>query len=132
MSGSLDTNILLRLIVGDVAAQTAAADGLIDITPSSLAVADAVFIELEYALRAHYSLDRREVAIALIEVATNPKINCNKLLIQNAMSMYVDHPALSFTDICLAAYARISNHLPLHTFDKKLAIQHQDAELLTI
>ena len=40
------------------------------------------------------------------------------------------HKSLSYTDCYLAEEARISRHVPLLTFDKKLAAGHPDAKLV--
>ncbi len=127
---SLDTNVVLRLIVGDVETQRARAMELVQGSKTQLAVADIVFVELEYALTKHYEFSRKEVASLLGAFAGHPKINCNRSLITAVLAQYVHHPALSFTDIALSVYADLNQATPLWTFDKKLATQSPHAKLL--
>ena len=122
MDGSLDTNVVLRLLVGDIPAQTTRARRLLDAS-RSLHVADIVFVELEYALRTHYGLDRPSIAHILLAFSTLPVIDCNRDLLAAVLSIYPDHPALSFTDICLATHAAHHDATPLYSFDRKLARQ---------
>ena len=121
--GSLDTNIILRLLVGDVPSQTALAEQLIDATDGQLAVADLAVIELEYVLRVNYKFTRAEIADLIEGFLLNPKINSNKSLFAAALPLYLAQPKQSLTDCLLAMYADLNQALPLWTFDKKLALQ---------
>ena len=127
---SLDTNIVLRLIIGDIPAQRDAAMELIETSPGFFHVADIVFVEIEYALRQHYGLSRGQIAELLQDFTDHAKVVCSRALLAATLSIYTHKPALSFTDIMLAEYARLSETAPLWTFDKKLALQSASAELL--
>lgn len=130
MNTSLDTNIVLRMIVGDIPAQEKAARQLIEGSEGMFGIADLVFIEIEYALHRHYGLTRQQIKELISSFITHPKINCNRELFTRALSMYQHRPALSFTDICLAVYADLNDYAPLWTFDKKLARQLDSARLV--
>ena len=130
MSGSLDTNILLRLIVGDITHQTLLASKLFEKATRPLFVADIVFLEMEYALTTNYKLNRVDVVALLESLVTNPSIACNREMLKDAMRRYIKHPALSLTDIMLSLYAGQNDSNPLWTFDKKLASQLPNTKLL--
>jgi predicted nucleic-acid-binding protein len=130
MNGSVDTNVLLRLIIGDVDHQVSLASSLIESTKGQLGVADVVFFELEHALTKNYGYTRGQAAEVLTYVAMNPKLNCNKHLIVTALSMYKDLTGVSFTDAALSVYATVTESEPLWTFDKALSRKLESAKLL--
>ena len=130
MSGSLDTNIVLRLLVNDIEHQYKLAKELVENASIPLVVSDFVFVEIEYALSSHYMLTRSQIARILSEFTSHPKISCNRRLFSSVLAEYVSTPALSFTDLCLSFYVDQNNQKPLWTFDKKLAIQSGFAKLL--
>lgn len=130
--GSLDTNVLLRLLLGDIPSQHNAVKRLFTEVSGQFSVADTAIIELVFALRRHYDFTRQQVADAITGLLQLREINCNHILFEKALSIYLEHPALSFEDACLATYATLNNAEPLWTFDKKLANQASSAELVTV
>lgn len=130
MNGSLDTNIVLRLLVHDVPEQTRQAAALLDHTTGQLAVADLVFVESVHVLERYYQIERSRIRTLLSEFMRLEKLNCNRVMLDKALIPFVAHPALSFEDCCLAAYAELNGALPLYTFDQKLARQIEGAELV--
>lgn len=119
-SGSLDTNILLRLIVGDVPAQTTIIEKLLE-SAKILYVPDIVIFETVFVLQSYYQFTREDIAESLTAVMRHPKINCNRPLFVAALSMYRQHTKLSFVDCALPEYAQLHNSTPLYTFDQALA-----------
>lgn len=130
MSFSIDTNVALRLLVRDIEEQYLAARELVEESSKAVGVADIVFIELEYALSNHYGFKRFQIVEILSSFISHPKVSANAELFTRVFEIYPNHPALSFTDICLSVYANISGKKPLYTFDKKLASQLDDVILL--
>ncbi len=119
---SLDTNIVLRLLLGDVPAQSSQIEQLIAQSGQEFAVADYVFAEVVWILQGPAHAQSRDAIAANIETLVGlPQINCNRAMLQKAVPLYVAHPTLSFVDVCLAVYAELNNDLPLLTYDKKLA-----------
>lgn len=92
-------------------------------------VADQVFIELEYVLNYPETLTRGEVADAIKAVLNLSELTCSRTLLRSVLAIYVNHPALSFTDIYLARKAGLDDVAPLLTFDKKLANQMPEAKI---
>lgn len=119
-SASLDTNGLLRLIVGDVPDQTRAVRRLVT-TFDSLGVADIAVMEVVYVLEKYYKLGRADNARALELLIGNPALNINRTLLTRALPLYLAHTKLSFADCCLAVYAELHAAQPLWTFDVDLA-----------
>ena len=130
MTGSLDTNVVLRLLLGDIPEQYLLAQKLVETSPKPLGVADIVFVELEYALSTHYKMTREQVYSIMTIFIAHPKINCNRAMLSRTFEKYKTTASLSFIDIVLSVYADLSNQKPLWTFDKKLANQSLYAELL--
>lgn len=132
LSGSLDTNALLRLLLNDVAQQHEAAKKLLRKASSQLAVADIAVIELVFVLERYYGFSRQQVSEAVTGLILLKEISCNRMLFEKVLPLYLSHSALSFEDCCLSTYAAINEAEPLWTFDKKLASQAASAKLIAV
>lgn len=130
LSGSLDTNVLLRLLLNDVVDQHEAALRLLRGVSGQLAVADIAVIEIAFVLERHYSFTRLAISEAVEGLMSLREINCNRVLFEKALPLFVHSPSLSFEDCCLAMYAEINDAQPLWTFDRKLASQVPSVKLL--
>lgn len=126
ISGSLDANAILRLILNDIPRQSTAVKAMLQGSAGSYVVTDLAIVEVEYALRTHYGFSREQVNDTLGDVLQHPSINTNLTLMKNVFEVYISHPQLSFTDCCLAAHAEADGAKPLWTFDQKLAKQSAD------
>ena len=131
-SGSLDTNALLRLLLNDIPEQHEAIKKLLNGTDGQLAVADIAVIELVFVLSRYYNFSRQQTAEAVTGLMQLRQINCNRPLFEKALPMYLSHPALSFEDCYLGAYAVLNEAQPLWTFDKKLSSQTASAKLIVV
>jgi predicted nucleic-acid-binding protein len=129
-TGSLDTNVLLRLLLNDIPEQHTAAKKLMRQTNNQFAVADTVIIELVFALDRYYGFSRLQIAEAVDGLMVLKEINCNRILFEKALPIFINHSGLSFEDSCLAIYAQLNEAEPLWTFDKKLANQAANARLV--
>ena len=130
LAGSLDTNVILRLLLKDVAQQYVTALELLKSTTNQFAVADAAIIETAFVLNRYYKFNRPQIAEAVSGLMSLTQINCNRSLFSQALPLYRKYPSLSFEDCCLAVYAELNGALPLWTFDKKLAKQAPGARLV--
>ena len=128
--GSLDANILLRLLLNDVADQHDAAVQLIQGSAGQLVISDIAILELVFVLGRHYDFTRAAVAEAVDGLMGLTQINCNRALFEKALPLFIKRPKLSFEDCCIATSATIDNAVPLWTFDRKLANQVPDVELV--
>ncbi|SPE36864.1 conserved hypothetical protein [Candidatus Sulfopaludibacter sp. SbA3] len=116
---AVDTNVLLRLITRDNAAQAASADAYIGkgAWVPVLAIAEVIWV-----LRSVYKRTAAEQA-AVIEVL----LNHEDLTLQDsdavaaALDSFRSRPVLGFSDCLMVELARKAGHLPLGTFDRALA-----------
>jgi len=127
---SLDTNCILRWLLGDVPEHAALVTNLIN-TDESFAVADAVLIETVFVLEKLKKISRESIGKALMAVIARDNILCNKTLFIEILPIYSSHPKLSFVDCYLEAIARKTGNTPLWTFDEKLANQLSGSKLLS-
>ena len=127
---SLDTNVLLRLMLDDVPAQTNRADKLLSTSFVRFFISDLALFEFVYVLDHHYKLSRQTISEMVQGLLSIKKLDCNRELITSALVSFNKHFALSFADCYLAASATFMNATPLWTFDKALAKQIPDVQLL--
>lgn len=127
---SLDTNAVLRWLLGDVPEQSALVERLLD-SGTSHDVDDLALVEVVYVLERRMKLSRPLIADAIGIVLASAAIQLDRTLWREAMGLYVGHPKLSITDICLVVRATRRRALPLRTFDAKLARQLDGAERIT-
>ena len=118
---SLDTNALLRLILADIPQQSSVVEELLASAAQKYAVADMVFAEIVWVLQGRvYGYDRPRIAANLESIIAIRNINCNRVMLEKAIPLYVSHSKISFIDACLSVYAELNEATPLLTFDKKL------------
>jgi predicted nucleic-acid-binding protein len=128
--GSLDANVILRLLLNDVPAHYKAAKKLLLQSEVQLAVADAALIEVIFVLNRNYGMTREQVHKLITGFISLPQINCNRVLFTLALPLYINNESLSFEDCALTVYAELNDALPLYTFDKKLAKSTKNAALV--
>jgi predicted nucleic-acid-binding protein len=126
---SLDTNCLLRWILGDVPTQTAIMNNLISSGKTFIAF-DAVLIETVFVLEKVKKISREAVEKSLMVIIGQANIKCSRELFTETLPLYRAHPKLSFIDCYLAVLARRSRTEPLYTFDQKLSSQLPGVTLL--
>ena len=121
---ALDTNVLVRLLVEDDAAQLAAARKLIR---RCLNAGEALFIpitvalELEWVLRSSFGFDKVAVVATLSKLlSTLELVFESERSLELALMLYRDGPA-DFSDCLHAALACTASESPLWTFDKAAA-----------
>jgi predicted nucleic-acid-binding protein len=126
LSGSLDTNILLRLVLNDVPAHTRAVEALLQ-QGKGFRVEDVTIVEMVFVLEKLYRMPRIVVLDNVLAVINHEKVVCAKRVFEMALPLYVAEHRLSFVDCMLLAYARIDKRTPLHTFDKAL-VKHSSGD----
>lgn len=127
---SVDTNILLRLILNDVPAQRARAykhilNGATYYIPT-LALTEVVFT-LE---RGKYRHSRKTIVEALTPLINSSCFIYDKTLLKEVFPFYLSRPSLSFNDCVLSFEVAKLEREPLWTFDKAFAKQSPVAKLL--
>jgi predicted nucleic-acid-binding protein len=127
---SLDTNCLLRWLLGDVPEQTALITALIN-SGEGIAVADAALIETVFVLEKLKKISRETIEKAVLAVVEKDTVLCNKEIFMEVLPIYTGHPKLSIVDCYLEVLARRTGAAPLLTFDRKLAAQLSGAQFLS-
>jgi predicted nucleic-acid-binding protein len=129
-AGSLDANVILRLLLNDIPAQHVAVQELFEANERQFAIADTAIIEVIFVLERYYKFTRPQISEAIEGLVSLIKINCSSELFIQALPLFVKHAGLSIEDCCLNVYAMLNNAIPLWTFDKKLANQASYAKLV--
>lgn len=128
MRESLDTNIILRLVLRDVPEQCKKIVDLFMRHGICYDIADLAITEAVYILQKDNT--RQEIVEMLSEVLELPDLSYNRNLFERVFPMYLAYPKLSFNDCCLAGYAALNQAEPLWTFDKALAKESGTAKLV--
>jgi predicted nucleic acid-binding protein len=116
--GAVDTNVLIRLIIGDDSHETAAADAIVQqgVWASVVTVAETTWV-----LRTAYRFGPVEIADALDMLLNNKFLTLQDSdAVSAALGLFRLRPALGFSDCLILELARKAGHLPLCTFDRAL------------
>ena len=130
---AVDTNVLIRLLVKDDAAQLASAHKLISDTLSAsdtLYVPVTVAIELEWVLRANLKQDKASVLHSLSRLLSSANLSFQADRAVEAALRTYSRSSADFSDCLHAALAMNADELPFWTFDKAAA-KLNGARLLT-
>ena len=124
---ALDTNIVVRLIIGDDASQARAAEKLVTSEPCT--VAASVLMECEWVLRAGYRLDPKLIAASMRDLLSLHNIDASDpVLTQQALQGY--EAGLDFAD-ALHAAQRLDGET-FATFDKQFVQRAPKAGVLGV
>ena len=127
---SLDTNCILRWLLGDIPEQATLVTTLVN-SGESVVVADVALIETVYVLEKLKNISRETIEKTIIAINGKNTIHCNRELFKEILPIYTTHPKLSFVDCYLTMFAKRTGATLLLTFDKKLANQLPMAQLLS-
>jgi predicted nucleic-acid-binding protein len=117
---AVDTNIIVRLTTRDDKAQVAAAEKYI--AERGAWVSHLVLLEVSWVLGSVYEFERSRIAVT-IEMLLDQE----HLVVQDpdvvaaALKLYRQGLGSDFADCMILEVARGAGHLPLATFDRKLA-----------
>ena len=130
---ALDTNVLVRWLTDDDAAQSAVVAGLFESSAQSnerLFVTLTVMLETEWVLRSRYRFDRASVTAALDALLSTAELEFQtESALEHALWLFKQAGAPDFADCLHVALANQTGHGPLLTFDKR-ASQLEGARLL--
>ena len=120
---SIDTNVMVRYLVGDDAEQAEAARALLDGLTSDDPgfICREVVIEIAWVLERSYGFARARVAEALMDLTASDSI-----LVENpddvaAAAHRYRQGGVGFSDLMVLSAAERSGATPLYTFDRRLA-----------
>ena len=112
---ALDTNVVIRLLVGDEARQARAAEQLVATEPCTVSM--SVLMECEWVLRACYALQSADIEACLRDLLTLENISpADSVLAQRVLDAYAT--GLDFADALHAAQCPDGERFV--TFDKLL------------
>lgn len=116
---AVDTNVLVRLVVGDDADQVHAAEEFI---ASGAWVSHLVLAETTWVLDAVYDRSVEQIATAIDMLLNHEHLTVQDAdVVAAATDNFRRRPALGFSDCLVLEIARKAGHLPLGTFDRDLA-----------
>jgi len=128
---SLDTNILLRIILNDIPEQRSKALTLLCKPNTIFYVDDHAISEVVFILEKQCRYCRNFIVDILPKaIFSVPNIQSDKHLLSQILPFYLHHPKLSWNDCYLAAKAAKKQAEPLWTFDHKFALQSPTAKLV--
>jgi predicted nucleic-acid-binding protein len=116
---AIDTNVLVRIVTGDDAAQCELAEAFVE---DGAWISVLVLAETLWTLSSKYGQ-----SAAGIESAVAMLLGHDRLVLEDpdavsaALEQFRAHPSLGFADCLIVSLARKTGHLPLGTFDRKLA-----------
>ena len=112
----VDTNVLLRYIVRDGAAQTAAATALLE-SSSTLVLTPVTFAEVAHTLRSFYGLSREVIIERLGMLLALPSLSRSSDVLSAALDIHSAHN-VELPDALLAAQAIHSGDPRVCSFDR--------------
>ncbi|MFM9970897.1 MAG: PIN domain-containing protein [Burkholderiales bacterium] len=116
---SVDTNVLVRLLVRDDAKQALAADEAI---AKGAWVSHLVLAEAIWVLDAVYARTAKQIIAALDLLLIHESLVLQDAdVVSAALAQFRAKPALGFSDCLVLEIARKAGHMPLATFDRALA-----------
>ena len=129
---ALDTNVLLRFLLQDDAAQSAAANRLVraaNATGDTLYVSVSVSLELEWVLRSRFKMGKAAVLQTFFALLETTELRFERAsALEWSLSQY-EESATDFSDCLHAALASMASEQPFWTFDKAAARLHGAALL---
>ena len=121
---ALDTNVVIRLLVGDDVAQAVAAEQLVSTEPCTVAM--SVLMECEWVLRACYGLQTAAIEASFLDFLNLENISAvDPVLAQRMLAAYAS--GLDFADALHAAQCPDGQRLM--TFDNNFAKNARKAGL---
>ena len=121
---ALDTNVVLRLIVGDDAKQARAAEKLVAAQPCT--VAPSVLMECEWVLRGSYRLDTEVIAASFRDLLALQHIDAlEPVLTQQVLQAY--EAGLDFADALHALQRREGDRFATFATAASHAARHAPA-----
>ncbi|MCY3824886.1 MAG: type II toxin-antitoxin system VapC family toxin [Nitrospinae bacterium] len=130
---ALDTNVLVRYLVADDAAQTEAASALLSgLSPENPGfVCREVAVELVWVLERSYRYSREQISAVLEELIASEELEIETSDDLARAAYHYRQGGAGFSDLMIAAAANRRGAYPLYTFDRRAA-QMEGVELLGV
>jgi len=116
---AIDTNVLVRLIARDDAAQTALAEAFVE---KGAWVPLLALVEMAWVLDAVYARTAEQIATCIDMLLSHEQLVLERgETVEAALDQYRAKPRAGFSDCLMLEVARTAGHLPFGTFDKALS-----------
>ncbi len=116
---AVDTNVLVRLIARDDAAQVRSAEGFV---AKGAWVSHLILAETVWVLDSVYELPRAGIATALDMLLNHQSLTLQDAdVVSAALIHFQKHSKVEFSDCLALEIARKAGHIPLATFDRDFA-----------
>jgi predicted nucleic-acid-binding protein len=116
---AVDTNLLVRLLVRDEPDQTRAAEAYV---ANGAWVSHLVLAETIWVLDSVYKRSPAQIARAIDHLLNHRELTVQESdVVARAVEQFRGRPSRGFSDCLVLEIARRAGHLPLGTFDRKLA-----------
>src|ERR1700737_1425568 len=116
---AVDTNVLVRLIARDDSRETISAESFIQ---NGAWVPLGALLDATWMLARMYKLDSTALAEAIAMLLDHKNLVLeDHETVAAALQLFRSKPSLGFADCLILHSAQKAGHLPLGTFDKKLA-----------
>ena len=116
---AIDTNVLVRLVVRDDAAQAAVAEAFV---AAGAWVSHLALMEATWVFASVYGLTAQQIAIAIEALLDHRHLTLqDEDVVAAALVHFRRRPKLGFSDCLMLETARRAGHLPLGTFDQALS-----------
>ena len=118
---AIDTNVLVRALVGDDPIQAQLANAFIK-AEGPVWVSQLVLAETIWVLESVYDCEKPQLVEALARILDNRSLAIEDPAVAHAaLTLYKSIKQVDFSDCLILEAARKAGHLPLATFDKALA-----------
>lgn len=116
---AVDTNVLVRLLARDDPKQLAAAVAFV--RPGAW-ISHLVLMEAVWVLDSVYGVEPEPLASGVEMLLDHDHLVVQDAgVVKAAVAQYRKHPGLGFSDCLILEVARAAGHVPLGTFDRRLA-----------
>jgi predicted nucleic-acid-binding protein len=114
-----DTNVLVRLLIGDDVKQTELADAFAE---EGVWVSHVVLAETIWVLRSSFRFEYQDLLETVEMLVESPIVTLQDPdVVEAALNHYRQKATPGFTDCLMVEIARKAGHVPVGTFDKALA-----------
>jgi predicted nucleic-acid-binding protein len=116
---AIDTNVLVRLIARDDAAQTSLAEAFV---AKGAFVPLLALVETAWVLDAVYERTAEQIALCLDMLLSHEQLVLERgEIVEAALNQFRAKPKVGFSDCLMLEVARAAGHIPFGTFDKALS-----------
>jgi predicted nucleic-acid-binding protein len=116
---AVDTNVLVRLIARDDAAQVRAAE---EFVAKGAWISHLILAETIWVLDSVYDLSREQIATAVDMLLNHHELTLQDAdVVSAALTHFRRYPKVEFSDCLVLEIAKKAGHMPLATFDRDFA-----------